>query len=726
MNGGGMRIIFRGTVQGVGFRPAVYRTATALGLRGTVRNDGSQVTVDISDGELFLNVFRKNVPPLARVDSIERYQFPIDPSVEDFTIVPSGSGGAGVSIPADTAICPECLHDMRYGKRENYPFTSCTNCGPRFTLLSSLPYDRGSTAMDGFHPCQGCSDEYSDPHDRRFHHQTVCCPACGPSYYLIDGSGERIECDDPISKFAEMLRGGNIGIAKSWGGMHICCTMDNIAKMRSWYHREQKPFAVMVKDADHIKKFGKPTDLELAHLRSPQRPIVLVGKVESKVTELVSPGLDNIGLFLPYSGMQHLLFDALKEDALIMTSANVPGEPMVLGDSDVMELGADMYLLHNQPIINRADDSVLRMIEGNTSFIRKSRGHIPSYLSVEKRGCVAAVGAQENLAGAVASDGRIYPTQHIGNGEGIGVPEYLEQAMDFQMSLLQCTPQVVACDLHPGYVNRKYAKVLAERSSAELVEVQHHWAHAASFMAEHGYDETVCLTLDGTGHGDDGNAWGGEVLYSTYENYKRLAHLEYIPLLGSERALYDLRRLGFAVDMINGTENTSFTDSESSVLQKLSKNSVRTSSMGRFLDTISYKLGICTQRTYDGEPAMKLEPYLARGTLIPGFETVTEDRVVKTADLFSCIEPSMKKEDVAYSMVHSVMEELVSAAVSRAQFEGISKIGITGGVSYNAPICRMFWKLVRDAGCKPRFHNKVPNGDAGISTGQAMIALNRL
>ena len=721
-----MRLIVRGTVQGVGFRPAVYRTATALGLRGTVCNHGSHVTIDIDDADAFLERFYDELPPLARIESVEKQEHEIPADVKGFSIIESDAGiRDGFSIPTDTAICARCKDDLLSGRRKGYAFTSCTDCGPRFTLLRSLPYDRARTAMDAFPACPSCGREYTDPQDRRFHHQTICCPQCGPSYRLVDNAGNPIP-GEPIRTFAGLLRQGRIGIAKSWGGMHICCTLSETAHMREWYGRKQKPFAVMVRDLWAARKYCEPTPEEEGQLTSPFRPIVLVKKRDSELTELISPGLDNIGIFLPYTGMQELLFDCLGEDALIMTSANVPGEPMILSDEDIMTLGADCYLLHNQEIVNRADDSVLRLHGSDVFYIRKSRGAVPSFLEVPMKGSAVAVGAQENLAGAVAVNGRIYPTQHIGNGEGIGVPEYLEQAVRFQMSLVGCEPQVVAEDLHPAYLNRRFASSLAEEYDADLMDIQHHWAHAASLMVDRNLPRVTALAVDGTGHGDDGMAWGGEVLSCDYTSYKRLAHLEYIPLLGGQKALTDLRRLRFAIDEMNGDPNaTTFSDKEAEVLRKLMGRSVMTSSFGRILDALSFSLGVCDTRTYDGEPAMKLEPLLAKGRLVPGFETYTENGIIRTTHLFQRL-GSCDKADAAYSVVYNILSEMVCSAVADAQSKGEDYIGITGGVSYDTPMVRMAEELASRHGMKLQCHNSVPNGDGGISTGQAAIALHRL
>ncbi len=719
-----MRFVIRGTVQGVGFRPTVYRVAKSMGLRGTVRNDGASVIIDTDGDRSFLDRLRSELPALAVIESAECLEYGLPDSVEGFSIVQSGNEGHGVGIPTDTAICPKCLAEMRgNGRRGGYAFTTCTECGARFTLMESNPYDRERTSMRDFPMCPACGSEYRDPMDRRFHHQTVCCPECGPSYRLIGHDGTPIP-GDPITVFARMIDEGKFGIAKSWGGMHICASIDRIDELREWYGRKQKPFAIMVRDVDAVMRYSDPTEEELKAMTSPHRPIVLVRKKDT-VPESVSPGLDTVGMFLPYTGMQYLLFDRMEHNAAIMTSANIPGEPMILDDGDIMELGADMYLLHNQRIINRADDSVVKMFGGNTYFLRKSRGHIPSYITIDMEGDAVAVGPQENLTASVAKGGRIHSTQHIGNGESVGVVEYLETATDSLIDMLGAKPSVVAMDLHPGYTNRRYARSLAERCGAELIEVQHHWAHCASLMAESGLGRIAALSLDGTGHGTDGNAWGGEVMLADYDEFDRLAHLQYIPLIGGEKALHDIRRLRFAVDTINGKDTPYVTEREADVFTKMIRNSALTSSFGRFLDTLAYTLGVCGVRTYDGEPAMKMEPLLERGKRIEGFETEISGGEIRTAHLFDGIE-GYDRNDAAYSAVDCVIERMCECAADAASSAGIGKIGLTGGVSYSIPISRMFVTHIRRLGYEPVLHDRVPNGDGGISVGQAAIALKRI
>ncbi|MCQ2052979.1 MAG: carbamoyltransferase HypF [archaeon] len=717
-----MRITIEGTVQGVGFRPTVQKIATSLGLNGRVWNDGSMVIIDVDDALALKNALMKNLPPLAKVEHLKIEDSPA-PDCTGFFITPSKNTSKSVSIPTDTAVCDKCLLEMRSkGRRKGYAFTTCTDCGARFTLLSSLPYDRDKTAMSDFLMCVDCKNEYQMIKNRRFHHQTICCPKCGPRYRLTDREGIEIS-GDPIPVFARMLDSGKIGIAKSWGGMHICCTLENVRHLREICHRPQKPFAIMVRDLEVAKKYVILTEKEKELLTSPNRPIVVANKNNKLLTEEIAPGLGNVGVFLPYTGMQHLLFDCLSHDALIMTSANIPGEPMIIRDEDVFDkLEADCYLLHDQKIINRADDSVVRAFGNKTLFIRKSRGFIPSYLKTNSDVCAIGIGAQENLSGTVSTNGRLYSTQYIGNGKSFNAIEYLETATDSLISLLGCIPQVVSMDMHPGYTNRKYGKRLSEKYHIPLLEIQHHWAHAISLLTETRETESAVLAVDGTGYGDDGNAWGGEVFIANLEGYERIAHLQYFPLIGGEKAVMDPVRLKFAIDEINGVDSGLVPERSADIYRKIMSNSIFTSSMGRFLDAMAVALGICNQRTYDGEPAMKIEPFLSKGKFIEGFNLKTKSGIIETVSMFKDIPINVSKADIAYTMTKSVIDEMANIACDNAMKKGIQTVGLTGGVSYNAPICKMAKDAIEARGLKFIMHDKVPCGDGGISVGQAVIA----
>ena len=721
-----MKLIIRGIVQGVGFRPAVYRAAVKLGLNGYVQNNGSNVVIAIDgDWKKFIDVLESELPALAKIDSIELEEN--NSHYNGFKIINSSEGGKGASIPNDTALCDDCVHELFDAscRRYLYPFTNCTNCGARFSIISDLPYDRVNTSMLDYPACSLCNDEYVDSSDRRFHHQTISCADCGPRYCLVTSNGERVY-DDPIEKFARLIDDGAIGVAKSWGGMHICANLDVLPHLRSWYKRKEKPFAVMARDLDHLKNYCVPTEYEVKELTSPNRPIVLVKKIQNDITELVSPGLDNIGMFLPYSAMQHILFHHLEHDAIVVTSANPPGEPMVLNDNDALELNADVYLLHNRNIINRCDDSVMRMFENHPQYIRKSRGHIPSYINC-KVGEAVAVGGQENLCGAVSKDGRLYTTQYIGDGDKPGVIRFLDHSIKYLQKLLGQHPQIVAMDLHPAYANRPLAREMAERFSAELLEIQHHWAHAASLLVDNNLEESMVLAIDGTGYGLDGQAWGGEVLRADLCSFDRVAHLEPIPLLGGEKAVYDPRRLVFALDTMIGRDSRYFNDAESAILKKIIPSSPTSTGFGRVLDALSCYFKICERRTYDGEPAMKLERVLDKGSNKFSFNVDVVNNTLKTSELYrEMLDAPGNPADLSYSFVYALLDKMVSIASDEGERLDIKAIGITGGVSYNAPIMRIVKTLVEEKGFNFICHNRVPNGDGGISTGQCAIALQKL
>jgi hydrogenase maturation protein HypF len=727
-----MKLVIHGIVQGVGFRPTVHRIARSLNLRGYVQNNGSNVVVEIDgDGDAFLRELKEGLPPLARIDRIERQESDnkaLD-RIDGFIIVPSKEGQKGIGIPNDVALCNSCRRELfdPSNRRYLYPFTNCTDCGARFTVIEDLPYDRGKTSMQEFPMCETCRDEYSDPSNRRFHHQTISCPQCGPGYQLLDRDGNEIGTD-AIAEFAARIDEGEIGVAKSWGGMHICCSMETIPRLREWYGRKQKPFAIMVRNLKALEAYGSPTEHEIHLLTSTHRPVTLIAKNQSEGIEWTSPGLNNIGAFLPYTAMHEIIFHHLEADAVVMTSANVPGEPMMLDDRDVLSLGADSYLLHNRRIVNRCDDSVVRSFGENTHFIRRSRGHIPSYIGSPFKGRAIGIGAQENLTAAIAMDGRIYPTQYVGDGDSIGVIEFLEQAVRYQTRLMGLDSlDVLAMDLHPGYSNRRMGKIMSEEYGAEIIEVQHHWAHASSLMIDSAENELIALTLDGTGYGEDGKAWGGEVLHTTFREFERVGHLEEIPLIGGEKAVRDVGRLVFAFSELNGRNCDLFEEEEANIFRKMMRSSLKTSSFGRILDTLSCYLGVCRYRSYDGEPAMKLEAILENGRKIHEFEVDVSNGVVRTVPMFDQLfEMEGRREDLALSFVHDLLTGLLEVAFEAAESSETRNIGLTGGVAYNGTISGIVRDKVREEGMNFIGHDRVPNGDGGISIGQVAIALSKI
>jgi hydrogenase maturation protein HypF len=727
-----MKLIFKGIVQGVGFRPTIYRIAKKLGLKGYVLNKGSEVEVFIDkDKEEFIKQVKENLPSIAKITKI--IEKPDDRIFDDFQILHSESGERESLIPVDIGICNDCLNELfnENDRRYNFPFTNCTVCGARYSIVRDVPYDRERTAMCEFILCKSCEKEYSSPLNRRYHAQTISCPVCGPKYQLFDKDKKNLGDKQAIKRFANQIDNGKIGVIKSWGGMHLCCNINEISRFRKWYNRPQKAFAIMVKDIETAKKYGDIAENEEKLLLSKSRPIVLVKKIG---VEEVSPGLNTVGLFLPYTGLHHILFSHLKSDSLVMTSSNVPGEAMITTDEEAFSIDADIYLLHNRKIPNRVDDSVIRIWNGNTFFIRKSRGYVPEPIKVNYDKNILSVGAGENITGAISHDKFVFATQYIGNSKYYSTLEFLEESLRHLMKLTSKGEKIdaVVQDLHPAYDSRKVAKIFSDEFSAPLYDVQHHWAHAASLLVDSNIDESVVLTLDGLGYGTDGKFWGGEVLVSNFDDFQRVGHLEEIPLIGGDQASRDPRRLVFAIFKKFGEEKY-FTGSEADVFSKLMDNAPRSTSLGRVLDAVSCYLNICTKRTYDGEPAMKLEKYLANGSPVHSFDIEVNNGIISTIDLFKQLDdminkPLTEKEkaDYAHSIVKTIVDKLTEIAIVNAENISIRTIGLTGGVSYNVPITEIVAKQVNKSGLKLIVHNKIPNGDGGISIGQNAIIGHKL
>ena len=730
-----MKITVYGIVQGVGFRPTVYRVAKAMGLRGYVLNNGSNVEIFVDrDANTFVRRLKESLPALARIDRTEVEE--CDGDYADFTIIESREGRRVSLIPTDTAICDNCQGDFERetDKRFRYPFTNCTECGARFTIITDVPFDRDRTSMSEFGMCESCFEEYSDPENRRFHAQTISCPECGPRYELRDGDGEVVE-GDPFREFAARIDDGQVGILKGWGGMHIVCALPGSSRLRRLYRRGDKPYAVMAKDLDAARELAVVGDAEAKLLTSPQRPIVLLpGKEGAEdLLEGVAPGLGNVGVMLPYSAAHLLMFSHLRADAAIMTSANPPGEPMVTENSKASDLGLDCYLMHNRRIVHRCDDSVVKPRNDGFSFIRKSRGYVPLPLEANHDKAVIGVGAQWDVTGSITRNREIFLTQYIGESQQHPTLQYLGDAINHLAGLLGMNEiDAVALDKHPRYSTRIMAKRLAKKHGCRMIEVQHYHAHAASLMVDRGMsDPFVCLTWDGTGYGDDGTSWGGETLLADFSKYKRMCTLQGIPLLGGDRAVVNPKRVVTAIQLMTEAEPTMIDSREAEVYSKMMKGSVKASSMGRVLDAVSCILGVCCKRTYEGEPAIKLERWLERGRVGHDFDVGfgVRDGVeyAKTLPMFkelleARITSDSHRADAAASFVCSLVKALTEKACDIAEKKGFCEVGLTGGVSYSNPIAEWVEEIVVRRELAFVSHERVPNGDGGISVGQNAIA----
>jgi hydrogenase maturation protein HypF len=743
-----------GIVQGVGFRPFIYRTAVKNGLVGYVRNRGDAVVEIVVEGKKdnvaqFLEDLKEEKPPLAQIYNITTDYKAEEEGFSEFRIVES-SGEAKLSgsvIPPDVSICDECLKEMRdpENRRFNYFFITCTDCGPRYTITRELPYDRPNTTMQEFQMCDYCSREYRDPSNRRFHAQTVACPKCGPKAYLTANSGEQAECEDPIREAGRLLEEGYVVAIKGNGGFHVAAATtkaDPLARLRKVKHRKQKPFAIMAPDLETVQSFAEVNPWEAELLTSYRKPIVLLKKRGNyHLSELVSPELHTIGVMLPYTGLHAMLFVDVKEPAFVMTSANPPSEPIVTrNDEAIKKLGStvDYFLLHNRTIAQRCDDSVVRFHKQDPCLIRRSRGYAPEPILMKRVSdrCVLAVGGELNVTACILTGNRAFISQHIGDVENLETLRFMKNSIEHLTKLTNCTVEAVACDLHPKFTTTKLAQELGSRLDCPVVQVQHHHAHTAALMAEWNVNEIVGVACDGFGYGSDGTAWGGEVLYCNREGFRRVAHLEGQPMVGGDLATYYPLRMaaGILHRKMDVTEwllslSTKFPHGKSEaevILKQLEKGSVpETTSCGRALDAVSALLGICYERTYEGEPAMKLESAALEGkdllNLAPRFKGKVLDTTFLVHEVFTK-KDSFSAADLACSAQSYIARGLAELAVNEAERLNVKHVGFSGGVAYNEHITATIRKAVEREGYNFLVHHKIPAGDGGTSLGQAIVA----
>lgn len=745
-----------GIVQGVGFRPFVFRIAVQNGLAGYVRNRGD-AGVEIlleGDGQNIKNFTRdltEKKPPIAQIDSIKSIKLPGENQFTEFTIWKSSNEAnlLGSVIPPDIAICNECLIELRDPKnpRYEYFFITCTNCGPRFTIIERLPYDRENTTMREFPLCGFCQSEYEDPENRRFHAQTVACPSCGPKAYLTGRDGEPVEVKDPVREAGRLLSEGNILAIKGYGGFHIACSVmldKPLRALRATKLRREKPFAVMTKSLEAAKSFAEVGSKEQELLQSPMRPIVLLNKsVGYNLSSLTAPNLHNVGVMLPYTGLHYMLFDKVDDLAFVMTSANPPNQPIVFdNDHAIKTLSAtvDYFLFHNRRIAHRCDDSVMRVHGNRQVFIRRSRGYAPAPIKLKAKAkrCVVGLGGELNNTACVLQDDKAFISQHIGDVENVETRSFLQQAANHLYTLTNCHAEAVVCDLHPKFTTTALAKEMAEADGAPLVQVQHHHAHAAALMAEHNLEEAVNVVCDGYGYGSDGGAWGGEILFCTRESskFKRLGHLEPQPLLGGDIASrYPLRiaagilaKAHVKVEpwLRENSAHLPFGETEVNlILTQLGKNSgIETTSCGRVLDAVAAVLGICYERSYEGEPAMKLESAAIGCKDVLKLKSAIEGEILETSSLLRLIfenKAEFSSGDLAYSAHAYLGRGLGSLAVEKAMALGVKSIGFSGGAACNQILAKVMRKTVEAAGFRFLVHEAVPAGDGGISFGQAVV-----
>jgi hydrogenase maturation protein HypF len=743
-----------GVVQGVGFRPFVYQLAHRHGLKGWVCNTSAGVDIEAEGPapnlEQFVRQLVSEAPPIARVESLTSTDHPAK-GYEVFEIRRSQAlEGRYQLISPDMATCQDCLKELLdpADRRYRYPFTNCTNCGPRFTIIEDIPYDRPLTTMRDFVMCPECQAEYDNPLDRRFHAQPNACPVCGPRLTLADGEGDAIAVDDEISEAARLLQQGRILALKGLGGFHLACDATNesaVRHLRDRKRRPTKPMAVMMATLEQIGHSCHLSPEEEQLLTSSQCPIVLLQwKDQSPVCRLVSPDNRYLGVMLPYTPLHHVL---LREAGrpLVMTSGNLSEEPIAIENEEALARLkgiADYFLLHNRDIYARYDDSVWMVVGEKAQPLRRSRGYAPFPISLPFNARqVLACGTELKNTFCATKDGYAFLSQHIGDMENLETLEHFERSIELYRGLFRLEQEVVAYDMHPDYLATRYAQSV--RSSADLVAVQHHHAHVVSCMVDNGIEDLVIgVALDGTGYGIDGQIWGGEFLVADYKGFRRAGHLEYVPLPGGEAAIRRPYRMALAhlytllgedavtvaLPFLGEVEGQEIEIVKRQVDRRI--NTQLTSSCGRFFDAISAMLGFSGEATYEGEAAVQLEmmAYDGRdGASYPFSVTEGEEgSVVHLGDtwigILENLHEGVPAATIALRFHNTIASMVVDVCRGVSRQTGLQKVALTGGCFQNRLLLEKTTARLKEAGLRVLTHHQVPCNDGGVSLGQAVIA----
>jgi hydrogenase maturation protein HypF len=738
-----------GTVQGVGFRPYVHRLAAELGLAGYVLNDSRGVLLEVEGDadavDEFLARLAPEAPPLAVIERVGVSEGAALGDL-DFVIRPSPHGDRPEApVTPDSATCAECLRELfdPGDRRYRYPFINCTNCGPRFTIVRGIPYDRPFTTMAGFHMCGECQAEYDDPGDRRFHAQPNACPACGPWVRLLAGPG--VLPGDPLRAAAAALREGRILAVKGVGGFHLACRADDetaVGRLRARKHREDKPFALMVASVDDAVALVRLGEAERALLSGGERPIVLAARRrDAPVAPSVAPGAPELGVMLPYSPLHHLLL-ADSGCPLVMTSGNVSDEPIAFDDDDARERLdriADLMLVHDRPIETRTDDSVLRVLTGQRPlFLRRSRGYVPAAVPLPDpaRRPVLACGAELKNTFCLARGGRAWVSHHIGDLQNYETLRSFTSGIEHFQRLFAITPELVAHDLHPDYLSTKYAVELAD---VQLVGVQHHHAHLAAVLAEHGETgQAVGAIFDGTGYGADGTVWGGEFLLGDLSGFHRVGSLWPVRLPGGERAIREPWRMACAWSLAAGASELPLrlapyvaADAWDQIrhLAETGVASPVTSSMGRLFDAVAALCGIRASVNYEGQAAIELEAACDPGELgsypievVPDGPRLSLDPREMIREVVRDLDRGADVGAVASRVHRGVGEATVAACSALAAEAGTDRVVLAGGVFQNRRLLEQVASGLDRAGLRVLLPERLPIGDGAISYGQAAVA----
>jgi hydrogenase maturation protein HypF len=752
------KVSVRGLVQGVGFRPFVYRLAQEYGLKGWVLNTSGGVEIDVEGNENSLGDFLTDLeaksPPMARIEAIEATFYPPE-GYTDFHIRRSLSQeGKNQPVSPDIATCEECKREILNpnDRHFRYPFTNCTNCGPRFTIIEDIPYDRPNTTMRRFEMCHYCQQEYDDPLDRRFHAQPNACPACGPRLELVDHNGDPVKCDDIIKEAGNLLRRGAILALKGLGGFQLACDATDekaINLLRARKRRQAKPLALMMRTSEEIEEHCLVSPEERKLLRSPECPIVLLWwkRDSSNICPAVAPNLDYLGVMLPYTSLHHLL---LKESGLplVMTSGNLSEEPIAKDNDEALRRlkgVADYFLLHNRDISSRYDDSVY-MVEEGSCAIRRARGYAPYPIFLPlKSKQILACGSELKNTFCLTKDEHAFLSQHIGDMENEETLEHFESTIKLYKDLFRIEPEAIAYDMHPEYLSTKYALQVGAEQGLALVPVQHHHAHIVSCLVEHGMEGPVIgVALDGVGYGTDGAIWGGEFLLADWRSFRRVGQFEYVPLLGGVAAIkkpyrmalsYLYTLLGEAFPL-EGLPLASIDPTELEVAkQQLRRkiNSPLTSSAGRLFDAVSALAGVRQEIGYEAQAAIELEMLAPSAADDRGWEAYPfsiveheEIKVIKLAELFLMavqdVQNRVPVSSISAKLHNAVAQMIVEMCKSITRETEITEVALSGGVFQNRLLLRLATAALEKEGFRVLAHHRVPCNDGAISLGQAVIA----
>lgn len=757
MNAINKRVLITGIVQGVGFRPTVYGYAQKHGMKGWVLNSAHGVEIEVygdaSQVNAFLQELRENPPLKAHVDDFQTWEVPVH-AYTIFEIIESQDDQT-VFLPVspDLDICPDCLKELfdPSDRRYRYPFINCTNCGPRFSIVKSIPYDRSNTSMAGFPLCPDCAREYQDPSDRRFHAQPIACPVCGPQVWLQTKNKPISVGEEAIQVTRQMLADGKILALKGLGGFHLACDAQNtgtVSELRLRKRRSGKPFALMSWNLKIIREYARISPEEENLLTSTQKPIVVFNLTEKgkELAKIVSPDQDTLGFMLPYTPLHYLLLEKRDNypEVLVMTSGNLSEEPIVTENDEALEkLGdiADAFLLHNRPIETRIDDSVVTMVAGRSYFIRRARGHAPSPLQLPFQAApTLAAGTHLKNTFALSRDRYAFVSHHIGDLENQETLAAYTKAIDHYQQIFRIQPQLIAADLHPDYLATRYAQGRAERDQLPLVQVQHHHAHISACLADNGWksdDPVIGLAFDGTGYGTDGAIWGGEVLLTNYSGFERRFHLEYVPLPGGDVSIRKPARLALAYLHKFGLLEQAETLAPFRYLDEIERqvlvhqvdtgfNTSFHSSMGRLFDAVAALIGLYQEINYEAQNAIALESIVDPNELL-AYDFFIEGEQILLKPLFEQILADLQNnlsQALISAKFHNGVLKLALDVCQRLRDEtGLNTVAISGGVWQNKRLIKNIIPALEKAGFSPLWHHQVPTNDGGVALGQLMTAL---